>query len=122
MRKYAILDKETESGNVIIKKIMLFQENKNNIYLFLYDNIDEDSSCFADFWFNNLDDALECIEHEYGLVIQDLIDIDDPLEYCQNDIITPIRVKGRNVGKEEWGKLEKYVEGKWIQLVKCSNK
>lgn len=34
------------------------------------------------------------------------IDIDDPIPYCQHDAFLPIRAKGRNIGKTEWGKYE----------------
>ena len=42
------------------------------------------------------------------------IDIEDPLPYCQHDAFLPVRVKGRDTGKPQWGKLEILKDGKWM--------
>ena len=39
----------------------------------------------------------------------------DPLPFCQHDAFIPVRVKGRNVGKPEWGKFEVLQDGEWIE-------
>ena len=45
------------------------------------------------------------------------IDIEDPMPDCQHDAFLPIRVKGRNIGKPEWGKLEIYENGQWKEYI-----
>jgi hypothetical protein len=37
-------------------------------------------------------------------------------ENCQPDWIEPVRVKGREIAKPEWGIFEKLIDGKWIDL------
>ena len=41
--------------------------------------------------------------------------MDDPLPCCQQDAFLPVRVKGRNIGKPEWGKYEVLQDGEWIE-------
>ncbi len=36
------------------------------------------------------------------------------ISYCQHDAFLPIRVKGRNTGKPQWGKLEILEDGEWV--------
>ena len=45
------------------------------------------------------------------------IPIDDPLPYCQHDAFLPIRVKGRDIGEPQWGKLEILENGKWKEYI-----
>ena len=37
----------------------------------------------------------------------------DPLSDCQHDAFLPIRIKGRNIGRPQWGQLEILKDGKW---------
>lgn len=43
------------------------------------------------------------------------MELEDPLPYCQHDAFVPVRVKGRNIGKPEWGKFEVLRDGSWIE-------
>ena len=108
MRKYAILK---ESINEI-KKVMLY-ESHDGVYIFLYDVID-DYPAFADNYFSALEDAEEVCSEEYSIKDSDWIIVDEPPKNCQHDIISPVRIKGRDLGKPQWGEYEKFVNGKWI--------
>jgi len=122
MRKYAILkeavyrDGDTDSD--LVKKIMIYYEKEGDVYLFFYTTVDEYGSCCTDYFFNNLEDADEYAFSEYGLKSEDWILIDDPLPFCQHDIIHPIRVKGRNTGKLVWDELEIFDGTKWVDFDK----
>ena len=37
--------------------------------------------------------------------------------YCQHDAFLPIRVKGRDIGEPQWGKLEILENGKWKEYI-----
>ena len=45
------------------------------------------------------------------------IPIGDPLPYCHHDAFLPIRVKGRDIGEPQWGKLEIFENGKWKEYI-----
>ena len=45
------------------------------------------------------------------------IDMEDPLPHCQHDAFLPIRVKRREVGKPQWGKLEILENGVWKEYI-----
>ena len=112
MRKYAYL-KETlkyDNGDSIYK-IMLY-ETKEGIYLFEYCSPDA-VQCSAD----RLYDSSEDLYEDWNELIDEKgwIQIDDPLPDCQHDAFLPIRVKGRDTGKPEWGKFEMLKDGKWIE-------
>ncbi len=38
----------------------------------------------------------------------------DPLPDCQHDAFLPIRVKGRDIGKPQWGQFEILKDGQWV--------
>ena len=112
MRKYAYLKEpyicyDTQS----VYKIMLY-ETDGGYCLFMY--CDRDAvMCSFDSFYESSSDLFE----EWNELIdeQGWIDIDDPLPDCQHDAFLPIRVKGRNEGKPEWGKYEILKDGKWIE-------
>lgn len=118
MRKCATLSTPIEDNSILLKKLMIYQDDSDNVYLFLYDNIEEDSSCYADYWFENIQSAFDFVSEEYDVPEHHFIQIDNPLPYCQHDIVSPIRIKGRNIGKEDWGKFEKLIDGKWVPFTK----
>lgn len=69
--------------------------------------------CSYDEWFPDVESVYKdwtCEIDERGW-----IDIEDPLPDCQHDAFLPIRVKGRNLGKPEWGKLEILKNDIWIE-------
>lgn len=114
MRKYAYLKEPLKCNkNDYVYKIMLF-ENKDGVYLFEYCSPDA-VMCSFDSFYDSLDDVYE----EWNELIDERgwMEIDDPLPNCQHDAFLPIRVKGRDIGKPEWGKLEMLKDGKWIEYI-----
>ena len=112
MRKYACLKMPLAVNETdFVFKIMLY-ETAEGVYLFEYFNIHEMLQCSADLYYDSLDDLYE----EWNPLIDEKgwIDIEDPLPYCQHDAFLPVRIKGRNTGKPEWGKFEILKDGKWI--------
>ena len=111
MRKYACLrepHKYNDSDSIC--KIMLC-EAEEGVYLFTYPGMDAVLSS-SDYLYDSAEDLYE----EWN----DLIDengwtaIDDPLPDCQMDAFIPLRVKGRDIGKPEWGQFEILKDGKWV--------
>ena len=113
MRKYAYLREplEYDDGNRIFK-IMLY-EAKEGFYLFEYCRLDA-IQCSFDCCYDSLDDLYE----DWNGLIDDggWIEIEDPLPDCQHDAFIPIRVKGRDIGKPEWGEFETLIDGKWVKF------
>jgi len=93
---------------------MLYGHDKD-FYLFTYDRL-EDSSAVGDLNYETPEEIYEICQEEYNIDEWDWQDIADPCEHCQHDWIAPVRVKGRQFGKPEWGKLEKLTDGKWIEI------
>ena len=112
MRKYAYLKETLKYDNRDIYKIMLF-ESKEGLYLFEYNSPDA-IQCSAD----RMYDSLEDLYGDWNDLIDERgwIDMDDPLPYCQHDAFIPVRVKGRDIGKPEWGKYEMLKGGKWVEF------
>ena len=115
MRKYAYLSEPLKYDNHdSIVKIMLY-EAEDGIYLFEYTGADA-VLCSYDRRYESLQDLYDDWD--------DLIDergwigMDDPLPYCQHDGFIPIRVKGRDVGKPEWGRFEILRDGRWMEMKK----
>ena len=71
--------------------------------------------CSFDDWYENIEDVYE----DWNEFIDEngWIDFDDPLPHCQHDAFLPIRVKGRDTGKPQWGKLEILENGKWKDYI-----
>ncbi len=112
MRKYAYLKKPLQCNKKdSIYKIMLYQIEPEEIYLFEYCSLDA-VQCSFDLYYTDLNDLYD--EWNDQIDERGWIDIDDPLPYCQHDAFLPIRVKGRNIGKPEWDKLEIFKDECWI--------
>ena len=97
-----------------IYKIMLYQTKKDGVYLFMYCQ-NEAVQCSFDYWYKTVEDVYEDwndLVNEKGWIL-----IDDPLPYCQHDAFLPIRVKGRDIGEPQWGKLEILENGKWKEYI-----
>ena len=111
MRKWAYLDKPCEYNNQQIFKVMIYETENDGVYVFLYNSLDA-QICVADEWYEHVIEATDKWEN----YVKDKcwIVIDDPLPNCQDDCILPIRVKGRDIGKPEWGVYELLVDGKWV--------
>lgn len=112
MRKYAYLKEpiKYDKGNYTFK-IMLY-ETTEGIYLFEYGSLDA-VQCSHDRCYDSLEDLYE----DWNDLIDERgwIEIEDPLPDCQHDTFIPIRVKSRDMGKPEWGKLETLKDGKWVE-------
>ena len=94
MRKYANLKQPIRCNeNDFVYKIMLYQSEKECVYLFYYCSNDAIQSKF-DEYFEHIEDLYE----EWNEYIDDKgwIDIEDPLPDCQHDAFIPLRVKGRD--------------------------
>ena len=112
MRRYAYLREPEESGNGnLIYKIMIYRAEEG-FYLFAYDSPDAVLSS-GDYLYGSLE---ELYEDWNGLTDErGWTDMDDPLPGCQHDGFIPLRVRGRDTGKPEWGIFETLVDGKWIK-------
>ena len=114
MRKFAYLKEPVPAGDTeAVCKIMLYQAEEG-FYLFLYNHPDA-VQCTADLFFEQEDDIHE--EWDEQIDERGWIDLDDPLPDCQTDAFIPLRVKGRNAGKPEWGEYETLQDGKWIRYI-----
>ena len=114
MRRYAYLKEPlNRAGGNRVCRIMLC-EAEEGIYLFEYCSPDA-VQCSADRLYGSLQDLYE----DWNSLIDDKgwIELDDPLPGCQQDAFIPIRVKGRDTGKPEWGKYETLQDGKWVEYI-----
>lgn len=111
MRKYGYLKEPFKTNKKdTIYKIMLHDMGKEGVYLYYYTSPDA-VMCSFDSYYTVLEDAFEDWTDE--LDEKGWIEIDDPLPHCQHDAFLPIRVKGRETGKPQWGKYEILENGVW---------
>ena len=109
MRKWACFSEPVAYDGLTIRKILLYEKEAGETYVFLYAN-GSSQICCADEWYPSLQDALsvwDAVPHSNWIMI------DDPIPGCQDDAMDPIRIKGRAEGKPEWGKYEILVSGVW---------
>jgi hypothetical protein len=111
MRKIATV----KNNHPDIKQVMVY-ECEDGVYVFPFASL-EDGSGVGDEWYQSVTEADAVSESEYGIGKDDWKYIDDPLEGCQHDWIAPVRIKGRNDGKPEWGKFERLENGVWKEFV-----
>ena len=110
MRQYAFLKEPLKnSDGSCVYKIMLY-ETEGGFYLFEYDspNAIRSSSDRLYLTAEDLFDDWNDLIDERGWT-----NIEDPLPDCQHDAFLPVRVKGRDIGKPEWGKYEILIDGEW---------
>lgn len=110
MRKIVNLTKPKDG----IVRLMIFNDDYGT-YLFGYKKT-EDCGAEWDEWYETENDAMESCETEYGINKADWTEIPNPKPNCQHDWINPVRVKGRDNEKPEFGKLEKLINGKWTDF------
>ncbi len=111
MRRYAFLRKPLKINDTdYIYKIMLHQ-TREEVFLYQYCSVGA-VQCSFDEWYPNV----KSVDDEWNDEIDERgwIDMDDPLSDCQADAFLPIRVKGRNVGKPQWGQFEILKNGQWV--------
>ena len=112
MRKYAwIKDPNKTVNSISVRKIMLYKADEG-YYLFMYSGADDIQSA-ADLCYVTLDELYD----DWNPLIDERgwIEMEDPLPYCQHDAFIPLRVKDRNSGKPEWGRLETLIDGEWVE-------
>ncbi len=110
MRKYAYLKEPLDRAEGRVCKIMLY-EAEEGTYLFEYPS-PEAVLCSADLLYASPE---ELYEDWNGLIDgRGWIALEDPLPGCQHDAFLPLRVKGRDAGKPEWGRYELLRDGEWI--------
>jgi hypothetical protein len=85
------------------------------LYLFPCTSLD-DGFASGDQWYDSIESAEESCHSEYGILSEDWHSIPDPLEYCQQDWIEPVKIVGRDRGEPKWGRLEKLVDGAWKEI------
>ncbi|MFN8454969.1 MAG: hypothetical protein U0401_09940 [Anaerolineae bacterium] len=105
----------TVTGHSEVKRLMTY-DNEHGVYLFIY-QIEEDGGCSSDLWFETIEDAQEAAQDEYGVKLDEWVEIPDPPEHCQQDWIAPARIPGREIGNPQWGKLEVFKDGEWIKIM-----
>ncbi len=111
MRRYAYLKEpiRTDEGGAICR-IMLC-ETAEGVYLFGYESPDA-QQCSKDLLYES---AEQIYEDWDGLIDEKgWTDLEDPLPGCQQDAFIPLRIKGREAGKPEWGRYETLIEGEWV--------
>ena len=76
--------KATIKNDPDYKKAIIFQTKNGGTYFFLYD-VEEDTSCRADYWFETLEDAKEWGEESFQILGNDWVQISDPLPGTLHD-------------------------------------
>jgi len=97
-----------------IVRLMIHTEDSGT-YLFGYKK-NEDCGAEWDEWYETENDAMESCLTEYGVKVSDWSEIPNQEPNCQQDWISPVRVKGRENGQPEFGKLERLINRKWTEL------
>jgi hypothetical protein len=83
---------------------MMFR-HEDGCYLFQY-RTEADRPCDADLFFSSLEEAASYCDDVYSVPESAWTNIEEPLDGCQQDLIAPVRVKGRNQGNPQWGSYE----------------
>lgn len=97
-----------------VKRLMI-HDSPDGVYLFGFDNL-TDGGALWDEWYETLADAQVVADTQYAVSASDWQIIPDPLENCQQEWITPVRIKGRNEGTPQWGQLERLENGIWVDF------
>jgi biofilm protein TabA len=115
VRKYAVLKEAFSIGaGETVKRLIVYETEHEGVYVFL-SSFADDVGCYADCWFEDLESVDEYCA-DYGIRKEDWIEIDNPLSDCQHDFIRPVRLKGRNTGNPQFGRLEIFNGNEWVDL------
>ena len=118
MRKYAYLKEPLKKNkDDYVYKIMIC-EAKEGFYLFEYTSLEAVLSA-SDLCYELLEDLYE--DWNDRIDERGWIELGDPLPECQQDAFIPLRVKGRNTGRPEWGTYETLQDGNWVLYSPVSN-
>jgi biofilm protein TabA len=105
----------TKTNNLKIKRLMIY-DCEDGAYLFEYDIL-KDGPSLRDYCYEDLETAFKSCEEDYGVGRDDWKQIPEPHEDCQqDDWIEPVRVIGRKSGQPQWGRFEKLVNGRWVEI------
>ena len=80
MRQVAVLSNPVGG----VRRVMVYDAVDAGVYLFMYRSLD-DGPGFADYWFESVNDAVECTRSEYGVGPGDWLPVPDPQPGCQHD-------------------------------------
>jgi hypothetical protein len=97
-----------------VKRLMI-HETEHSVYLFGFNRV-PDGGGMWDEWYETVADAKEAGETAYQVAAESWLQIPDPCDQCQQDWIQPVRVKGRDSGCPEWGKLERLIDNQWVEF------
>jgi len=100
-------------GEAGISWLMIYEDDAG-VYLFGSSRATDGGEW--DEWYATVAEARESAEDAYGIPVAAWNQIADPLEHCPHDWIQPVRMKGRDLGQPEWGKLERLVDGNWLEF------
>jgi len=111
MRKIVILQNPIDET----KRLMIYND-KSGTYLF---GFKKTTDCNADWdeYYDSESDAIEICEDKYGVKLTDWYEIPNPELFCQHDWIENVRIKGSEKGNPEYGKFEKFSNGKWVEHI-----
>lgn len=92
----------------LIYKVMLHETRRNGVFAYLYTSPDA-LLCSYDCHYPDLANAME----DWADEVERWDELDDPLPHCQHDCPLPVRVKGCEEGRPQWGSYEILKDGKW---------
>lgn len=94
-----------------VYKVMIHEIPGTGVYTYYYTDRNAVFSSY-DSYSEDLETAVE--EFDGELDERGWIEVDDPLPYCQHDCILPVRVKGRNLNKPQYGEYEILSDRQWV--------
>lgn len=94
-----------------VYKVMIHEISGTGVYTYYYTDRNAVFSSY-DSYSEDLETAVA--EFDGELDERGWIEVDDPLPYCQHDCILPVRVKGRNLNKPQYGEYEILSDGQWV--------
>ncbi len=92
-----------------VYKIVMYSDEQGT-YVFIYTSPDA-VMCSYDNWYPDERSAIE--EWQPHIDLNGWQDIGDPMPDQQHDALLPLRVRGRNAGKPQWGCFEIFEGGGW---------
>lgn len=109
MRRLAAVPSDPEVARLIL------HSNDDGVYVFPCATV-RDGSGLGDYWFQSVEDAEAACWELYGVGAESWTEIDDPLPGCQQDWVDPVRIVGRADGSPQWGRLERFEDGTWVEI------
>jgi hypothetical protein len=97
-----------------IQQVILYAD-EHGVYVFPCISL-EDGFAISDTWYEDLATAEAVCYEQYSVMFEDWQLIPEPLQDCQQDWINPVRIVGREIGNPQWGRLEKLVDGRWMEI------